>query len=260
MVPTLLFLVTSEIFTAGHAQSLPQLNFHFIATDPNEVALDVHLEEELDHILFGLMCKFSGNRFTARISPSQGATNLIDDSLGFTNDTEGAVPCLLSDRPEPVVCEESNFCELGNVCRASVKGVCRKHGDQNRWMMTQAVDVTLDQEDGQVVVTKCFTVCEPVDEEEKVKANGDGISYVTIIIIVVSVMIAPVLLVAAIVLYKLNDAKYLREIERKRLQFVQQASGRSHNASHNASFNGSLNGSHNTSLNGSYNIVCDSQA
>ncbi|KAI8767655.1 uncharacterized protein LOC106069882 [Biomphalaria glabrata] len=220
MVFILLLLVSLEFVSNGNTQSLPQLNFQFVTLNPLEEGLDVHLEEELDHILFSFMCKFSGNKFTVRISPSQGATNLIDDSLGFTNKTEGAVPCLLGDTPAPITCNDPSFCQLGNTCRATVRSVCEKYQDRNRWMMTQAVDITLDQEDGEILVTKCFTVCEPTSEEVEIKAKEYGISVVTLTIIVVSVMVTPVCVVTALVLGKLKYASYLKDIEKKRSQMV----------------------------------------
>ncbi|KAK0050602.1 hypothetical protein Bpfe_019939 [Biomphalaria pfeifferi] len=214
-----LFLISTTLVIA-HGQSLPQLNFHFATPDyPGRVpeTLDVHLDEELDHLLYGLMCRYEGNRFTVRIDPSDGVTKVIDDSLAMTNETEGAIRCMTSKKPERVGCEEPAFCALGNICTARLKAPCNRYKTFNRWMMTEHVDVSFDNEEGKIHVVKCFTKCVSVSALESDSQGRSGrLSYLAVILIVVGVVLAAILVVVLIVIYKLRDGGLMRKIERKR--------------------------------------------
>ncbi|XP_059173683.1 uncharacterized protein LOC131954162 [Physella acuta] len=219
VVPLVLALGVVEMV---QAQSGPQLTFHFVgpSTDPDSETLDVHIEEELDHLLNGLICRWSGNRFTVRISPETASTDLIDDSFAYTNTTEGSVDCMLSHPTSPVTCVDPAFCSLGNNCRAKIRAMCPLYKSSSRWIMTQAVDVTLEQVDGEVVVTRCFTMCGPLVGAVSVPDKGPAISYLTVCLIVAGVIIAAVILVASLVFWKIKDHSNWIKLEKKRQSFV----------------------------------------
>ncbi|KAH9490756.1 hypothetical protein Btru_051177, partial [Bulinus truncatus] len=225
VVMTLLLLVLfSCTLVTLHGQSLPQLNFRFTTPDyPGRTPemLDIHLDEDLDHLLYGLMCKYEGNRFTVRISLSDGVTKVIDDSLGMTNRTPGAIRCMTSKTPYIVGCVQPAFCILGNICTAQLKATCNKYQTFNRWMMTEYVDVTLDREDDDIMVIKCFTKCvSTTSVQPGAPAKNSGLSELAIILIVVGVMLAAILFVGLFIVYKIRDGLRFRNLERKRSEMV----------------------------------------
>lgn len=210
-------LLAATVVTLTYGQSKPQLTFHFVAPNTGRVpeTQDVHMEEELDHLLYGLMCKSAGNRFTVRISPSASSTDVIDESTGLNNASDGAKNCMFPGPANPVKCDKENFCTMGNNCVASIMAVCPRHGTVSRWLMTQIVDVTLDAVEGEIVVVRCYTRCES-DEKDEFHDHTDenGLSYLEIGFIIAGVFAGASLLVIGLVVWKIRDTKYLEHPDR----------------------------------------------
>ncbi|KAH9505533.1 hypothetical protein Btru_057508 [Bulinus truncatus] len=208
----LILVLSTSLVTFLQAQR-PQLVFHFVANTTSKTKYpetrDVHLQPHLDYLIFGLMCKSPGNRFVIRVSPSSGTTEVVDETSSLQNSTENVKNCLFP-AINPVKCESENFCNLGNKCNATVMAVCQRQGATSRWMMTQVVDVTLDQVDGSLVVVRCLTKCESKEAQEFHDHDDEnGISYLAVGFIVGGVVFGASILVIAVVVWKIRDTKYL---------------------------------------------------
>jgi hypothetical protein len=166
--------------------------------------------------LYGLMCQYEGNRFTVRISPSEGVTQVIDDSMGLTNKTPGAQRCTMSKTPQRVSCVNTGFCTLGNICAATIRAPCVGNKVLTRRAVTKYVDVTLDKEDGKIMVVKCFTMCvAPLIEEPMSRSKTGDLSYLAVSFIVAGVMLAAILFVGLIIVYKIRDSHMVRKVGKR---------------------------------------------
>ncbi|XP_059172075.1 uncharacterized protein LOC131953067 [Physella acuta] len=211
MLNLLLLMTLLNVYRVG-GQSSPQLNFHFVAPMPGRSpeTHDVHMEEELDTLLYGLMCKSSGNSFTVRISLSLSSTDLIDEQLGLKNSSKGAKFCMFSKEHNPVKCSYPSFCTVGNNCVATLKSVCPKRGSISRWLNTEMVDVKIDQVGGEIKVVSCYARCEPAEEEMELDVNPkQSVSYLAMGFIVAGVILAASLLVIGVVVWKIKNTKLL---------------------------------------------------
>uniref|UniRef100_A0A2C9KWJ7 Uncharacterized protein n=1 Tax=Biomphalaria glabrata TaxID=6526 RepID=A0A2C9KWJ7_BIOGL len=206
-------LLAATCMVAVQSQTQPQLVFHFVANTTSKTKLpdsrDIHLQAHLESLLYGLMCKSPGNKFIVRVSPGSGTTEVVDEIIGLHNTSDNVKNCLFPGL-NPIKCDEENFCALGNKCTATVMAVCQRHGTMSRWLMTQVVDVTIDQVDGAIVLVRCLTKCEsgePQDEHDHDDENG--ISYMAVGLIVGGVVFGAFVLVLAVVIWKIRDTKYL---------------------------------------------------
>ncbi|KAK0050583.1 hypothetical protein Bpfe_019920, partial [Biomphalaria pfeifferi] len=153
-------LLAATCLVAVQSQTQPQLVFHFVANTTSKTKLpdsrDIHLQAHLESLLYGLMCKSPGNKFIVRVSPGSGTTEVVDEIIGLHNTSDNVKNCIFPGL-NPIKCDEENFCTLGNKCTATVMAVCQRHGTMSRWLMTQVVDVTIDQVDGAIVLVRCLT-------------------------------------------------------------------------------------------------------
>ncbi|CAL1528538.1 unnamed protein product [Lymnaea stagnalis] len=215
---SLLLLLLTTWSVLGRGQSEPELTFHFVAPGTGRVpeTLDVGIEQQMDHQFFKSMCRSIGNEVTLRVSLVDGSIHFLDENSGLSNLTDGAMSCLPVGVSNPIKCTESSFCNQESDCTATLVSVCPKHGASTTWMMTQNVDVTLSVVGDDLVISRCYAMCEN-SYQQHVQGDEDesGISNLALGLIIAGVILGAFLLVIGVIFWKFKDQSMIsRSVEK----------------------------------------------